>query len=268
MAKSLGVEAPPEMGALLGQNPKLAKLVTKAVADAVDIPVMCKMTPEASNSALIAQACLGGGAAAISAINCPQSLPGVDIYNGGRPKYPTTANQAFAGLCGPWIRPLAYRHVAQMAMKIPGVQIAGGGGLTNWRQSVEMLMYGATVLTYCTILYFRGFEALREIEEGLLAYMREMGYNSLDDLRGMALQYIATPDQVEYLPYWPHIDLEKCVGCGACVRPAHCEALELRGEKAAFVAPELCTSCAVCFWLCPHDAITMRDKNDPVFARL
>ena len=53
----------------------------------------------------------------------------MDIYNGGRPKYPTTTNQAFAGLCGPWIRPLAYRHVAQMAMKIPGVQIAGGGGL-------------------------------------------------------------------------------------------------------------------------------------------
>ncbi len=256
MARELGVTASPEMGASLGQNPALAGLVTRAVVDAVSIPVMPKMTPEADTS-LVAAECAKNGAAAISAINCPQSLPGVDIYNGGKPKYPTTANQAFAGLCGPWIRPLAYRHVAQMAIKLPNLQIAAGGGLTNWRQSVEMIMYGATTLTYCTVLYHRGFEALAELAAGLRQFVIEQGYKNVLDCRGAALRYIVTPERVEYIPSLPEIDLEKCTGCGFCVRPAHCEVLELRHGKATVVNPDKCTACSVCYWLCPHDAIRM-----------
>lgn len=256
MAHSLGVPAAPELGAVLGQNPVLAGLVTKAVVEAVSIPVMPKMTPEGNTSAVAAE-CVKGGAAAISAINCPSSLPGVDIYNGGRPKYPTVANQAFAGLCGSWIRPLAYRHVAQMAMKMPNLHIAGGGGLTNWRQSIEMIMYGATALTYCTVLYYRGFKALAEFEAGMRKFVREQGLKNILDVRGAALKYIVTPDRVEYIPSLPEIDTARCTGCGFCVRPAHCEVLELREEKAAVVHPEHCTACSVCYWLCPHDAIKM-----------
>ena len=92
MAKELAIEAPPELGAVLGQNPGLAREVTRAVAGAVNIPVMAKMTPEA-NTPMVAQECAKGGASAVSAINCPQSLPGVDIYNEGRPIYPNTRNQ-------------------------------------------------------------------------------------------------------------------------------------------------------------------------------
>ncbi len=256
MARQMNVAAPPELGAALGQNPALAGLVTRAVVDAVSIPVMPKMTPE-GNTAMVAAECVKNGAAAISGINCPQSLPGVDIYNGGRPRYPTTSNQSFAGLCGPWIRPLAYRHVAQMAMKMPDLQIAGGGGLTNWRQSVEMIMYGATALTYCTVLYFRGFEVLADIEAGLLKFVTEQGYKNILDFRGAALKYIVTPDQVGYLPSLPEIDPDKCTGCGFCVRPGHCQVLELHAGRAVVARPEECTACSVCYWLCPHGAIHM-----------
>lgn len=254
MAANLGLASTPELGAVLGQNPVLAGMVTKAVVDAVSIPVMPKMTPEA-NTSLVAAACSKNGAAAISAINCPQALPGVDIYNDGKPKYPTTENQAFAGLCGSWIRPLAYRHVAQMAMNIPGLQVAGGGGLTNWKQSVEMIMYGATALTYCTILYYRGFEALADIEKGLRKFLSDSGHKSILDIRGSALKYIVTPDKVKYVDSLPRIDIAKCNGCGLCVRPAHCEVLELQGGHATVVRPEECTACSVCYWLCPREAI-------------
>jgi dihydropyrimidine dehydrogenase (NAD+) subunit PreA len=141
---------------------------------------------------------------------------------------------------------------------MPDVQIAGGGGLTNWRQSVEMIMYGATALTYCTVLYFRGFEVLADIEAGLRKFVAEQGYKHILDFRGAALKHIVTPDRVGYLPSLPEIDRDKCTGCGFCVRPSHCEVLELREDKAVVAHPEECTACSVCYWLCPHGAIQMR----------
>ncbi len=257
MAKQLGVEAPPELGAFLGQNPALAGRVARAVSEAVSIPVMAKMTPEA-NTRLVSEACATNGAAAVSAINCPQSLPGLDIYRGGRPLYPTVRSQSFAGLCGPWIRPLAYRHVAQIRQALPDFPIAGGGGLMTWRHVVEMVMYGATAVTFCSLLYLKGYKAFPKLEGGLRKFMDEQGYATLADFRGIALPYIVTPDKVDYAGGVPVFDLEKCNGCGLCAAPGHCECIEMRDGLPVLVRPDECYSCAVCYFLCPREAIAMQ----------
>ncbi len=257
MAKQMGVDEEPELGATLGKDPALAGKVTQAVVDAVKIPVMPKMTPEA-NTMMVSRSVEKNGAAAVSAINCPQSLPPLDINNGGRPFYPSTGNQSFAGLCGPWIRPLAYRHVAQIRTICPDLPIAGGGGLMNWRHSVEMIMYGATVLTYCSLLYLKGYKAFTKIEPGMHRFMDEHGYKNLADMRGIALKYIVTPGEVDYIPMLPDIDLEKCNGCGLCAAPGHCECIEIVDKKAVLVKPTECYSCAVCYFLCNREAIRMK----------
>ncbi len=256
MAKQVGLDATDELGAVLGKNPALAHEVCKAVSQNITIPVMAKMTPEAQTDA-VAEACYRGGAAAVSAINCPMSLPGVDIYNDGRPLYPSTTNQSFAGICGAWIRPLAYRHVAQIAMRCTDLPIAGGGGLMGWRHSVEMIMYGASVVTYCTLLYLKGHKALPKIEKGLLRFMEEKGYESINDFKGLALKHIVTPQKVDYHVVLPEINEELCNGCRICVDLGHCEVMGYENKKARVVAPEKCYYCGVCYWLCPKKAIAM-----------
>jgi dihydropyrimidine dehydrogenase (NAD+) subunit PreA len=258
MAKQMGVDEEPELGATLGKDPVLAGKVCRAVVDAVKIPVMPKMTPEA-NTMMVSKSVEKNGAAAVSAINCPQSLPPLDINHGGRPFYPSTGNQSFAGLCGPWIRPLAYRHVAQMRTICPDLPIAGGGGLMNWRHSVEMLMYGATVLTYCSLLYLKGYKEFTKIEPGVRRFMDRHGYETLADMRGLALKYIVTPGDVDYIPMLPEFDLEKCNGCGLCAAPGHCECIEIVDGKAVLVNSTDCYSCAVCYFLCARDAIRMKE---------
>lgn len=256
MAKQMGVDEEPELGATLGKDPVLAGKVCRAVVDAVKIPVMPKMTPEA-NTMMVARSVQANGAAAVSAINCPQSLPPLDIDHGGRPFYPSTGNQSFAGLCGPWIRPLAYRHIAQMRTICPDLPLAGGGGLMNWRHTVEMFMYGATVVTYCSLLYLKGYKEFTKIEPGVRRFMERHGYETLADMRGLALKYIVTPGEVDYIPMLPEIDLEKCNGCGLCVAPGHCECLEMIDGKAVLVNSKECYSCNVCYFLCAREAIRM-----------
>ena len=231
----------------------------KAVVDAVKIPVMAEDDARGQHHDGVADRCEKNGAAAVSAINCPQSLPPLDIDNGGRPLYPSTGNQSFAGLCGPWIRPLAYRHVAQMRTICPDLPIAGGGGLMNWRHSVEMIMYGATVLTYCSLLYLKGYKAFAKIEPGLRKFMDEHGYETLADMRGIALKYIVTPGRGRLHPD------------AAGHRPREVQRLrhlrrsrtlrvhrDRRQEGRARRSPTDCYSCAVCYFLCTREAITMK----------
>ncbi|HLD36699.1 MAG TPA: tRNA-dihydrouridine synthase, partial [Planctomycetota bacterium] len=50
------------MGSLIGQDPKLAGMATKAVKKAVGIPVMVKLTPNVTDIKVIARACAENGA--------------------------------------------------------------------------------------------------------------------------------------------------------------------------------------------------------------
>jgi len=55
----------------------------------------------------------------------------------------------------------------------------------------------------------------------------------------------------------PNINLNQCVGCGACITQCPTNALGRRGGKAALVRPELCIYCADCETLCPSNAIEL-----------
>jgi dihydroorotate dehydrogenase (fumarate)/dihydropyrimidine dehydrogenase (NAD+) subunit PreA len=56
-------------GSMIGQDPDVAAEVTRAVCDAVDIPVMMKLTPDQSRPVEIARKVSEAGAAAVTATN-------------------------------------------------------------------------------------------------------------------------------------------------------------------------------------------------------
>ena len=60
-----------------------------------------------------------------------------------------------------------------------------------------------------------------------------------------------------------HVDSDKCIACGKCIRELGCPALvkAADGKKAA-IDPSLCTGCTLCEQICPVKAISGGEKND------
>ena len=60
-----------------------------------------------------------------------------------------------------------------------------------------------------------------------------------------------------------HVDPDKCVGCGKCIRELGCPAIILDSDgKKAKIDTSVCTGCTLCEQLCPVKAISGGAKND------
>ena len=228
---------------------------TRMMKQAVNIPVITKLISDGVDvlpQALVAER---AGADAIDAIGSLSGAYRVDIYDGGRTKIPATRTAVFQ-LSGAMLKPYSQSAVARIskALKIP---VMGTGGLMTWMDVVEMIMFGATTVSFCALLMISGFEALTKIEKRLRKYMEQQGYSHVDDFRGAALKYVA-PSMVacEVIPCVARIDKEKCTGCGRCLKPAHCLATSIENKKAVVKEAE-CLGCGTCFLLCPVQAVSM-----------
>jgi dihydroorotate dehydrogenase/NAD-dependent dihydropyrimidine dehydrogenase PreA subunit len=246
------------VGGSIGQIPELSRDITRELKKAVNIPVVNKLTPTSLNMAEVALACQEGGADGISLLGGTSlAATPVDIYSRGKPVYPLTWKNSFGFISGPWIKLSTYKSVAQVAQNV-SIPICASGGISNWRDNVEMIMWGATLTSACTVLMWEGFEVIKDIVEGTERFMEEQGYSSYEEMRGLALQHLATPDEIGLIEGAAVVDKDKCIGCGKCVKPAHCNAVELKNGKAN-IDPEKCVACSVCVVLCPVQAIRIEE---------
>ena len=251
-----GNEEDQVLGAICGQSPLIASSIVATAKAAVKIPIMVKMTPTAPDMTVVAEACLRAGADCVDVSNVPQILPGVDIYHDGRPLYANYETAPFSGLCGPANKVFTLKNIAQMSMKIKHVDIVGSGGLMNWKDCVEAIMCGAKAAALCTAIYWYGFDIFKELNAGIVRYMDEMGYRTIEDFRGHALKYIATHETCTFKYIVPELDESKCKGCGICVKPGHCDAIEMAGDKPR-ITIEKCMGCSLCASLCPTKALRL-----------
>ncbi len=60
-----------------------------------------------------------------------------------------------------------------------------------------------------------------------------------------------------------HVDIEKCTGCGSCVRDCPAAALEMRGDTPAVArfGEKTCIKCQHCLAVCPEGAVSIFGKT-------
>jgi dihydropyrimidine dehydrogenase (NAD+) subunit PreA len=256
------------MGSAVGQEPKVLKTIVEWVKEVATIPVIVKLTPNISEITEPARAAKQGGGDAISLINTIQSLVGVDIDN--FVPYPIVDGKSTnGGYCGPAVKPIALNMVKNCAQNVE-LPISGIGGIENWRDAVEFFLLGATNVQVCTAVMHFGFGIIREMLPGLENYMKLKGFNTLDEMRGKALDNIKTWENLN-LKYKvvAEIKEEKCIGCQlcyiACEDGAH-QAIRLKGEgenRVPEIIEENCVGCNLCSIVCPvEECITMERRDD------
>lgn len=164
-------------GVQFGTSCQSVGAITREVRAHCKKPLMVKLSPNVSDIAEIARAAESEGADALSLIN---TLTGMRIdINTLRP----IIRNNTGGLSGPAVFPVAVRMVWQTAgaVKIP---VVGMGGISTWRDAVEMMLAGASAIQVGTALFSDPYAPLK-IKEGLNRYLDDQGIASVTELAGM-----------------------------------------------------------------------------------
>lgn len=254
----------------LADRPEELSKVLRAITSVVKIPVGFKMTPESGfpRFLYIAKAAYEAGARFVSCSNAPICVNPIDIYNRGRPAseaYPIAKNQ-FVGLVGGG-RFIGRKQVAGIKLLVPELEVVGITGILKPEDVVDYIMLGAQITELSSGLMWYGGRYIKRVKRFLEQFMKEQGYGSIDDFRGLALKdFAADATKIDYAfgQRLAVTDESKCTGCGFCV-DSQCYASYLE-DGIAMVDSDECTGCGLCVHICPYEARTLvtREKPRPV----
>ncbi|MBR0024440.1 MAG: NAD-dependent dihydropyrimidine dehydrogenase subunit PreA [Muribaculaceae bacterium] len=244
------------MGSDVGQNPELVTFYTAYVKRSVSIPVIPKMTPNITQINNPAMGAYFAGADAISAINTIKSITLDD-------NSAVSGQKTVSGLSGRAVKPIAQRHILEMAKNpiMKNIELSGIGGIETWRDALEFLQLGCTNVQVCTAVMQYGYRIIDDLKLGLQHYMYSRGVKKLNDLVGEQLQFFVRPSELdrETIVY-PIIDRDKCIGCGRC----HVSCMDAGHQAITFdketrepkIVGTKCVGCHLCRLVCPTGAIT------------
>ncbi|MBO7304872.1 MAG: FAD-dependent oxidoreductase [Clostridia bacterium] len=186
-----------QTGASMGQQAEVAAEIARAVKAAISIPLFVKLTPEGGQIAKVAKAHYEAGADAVGGTGNRLGMPPIDIDDPGKAFYHLQKEISMGCHCGKWLKPLAQRDTYEIR-KVCGMDapIMAAGGITNWRDAVEMILCGGTLLGVCAETLISGYDICRPMIEGLDKYMQEHGYSDLSEMRGLVVPEVRTANDV------------------------------------------------------------------------
>lgn len=179
------------MGAAMGQDPALCLEVVRWVKEVSRVPVWAKMTPNVGDPVAPARACMEGGADGISTINTILSIIGIDLRT-LRPMPTVEGHSVPGGYSGQAVRPIALRHVMEIARAMPGVPISGMGGIETGFDAAQFLLVGAHTVQVCTGAMLQGYEIIDKLKAELTQVLVDHRRDNVHALVGRSLPFFTT----------------------------------------------------------------------------
>lgn len=258
------------MGAAVGQDPEIARMVVEWVMEKATIPVITKLTPNVHSVVPSGKACVEAGTNALSLINTIQSVTGIDLDTLVPNPY-VAGKSVYGGYCGPAVKPIALKMLTTISQDPTTcrVPVSGIGGISTWRDAVEFLLLGASTVQVCTAVMKHGFRIIEDMCEGLNNWMDEKGYGTIYDFMGKSIEKITHWEDLDInYHHIAKINQDKCIHCGLCY--IACEDGSHQSIRIEYGKPynrytvkeEECVGCNLCQLMCPvTDCITMEEHR-------
>lgn len=222
--------------------------IVKSVKANINIPIIVKITPQLSNPVETVKKIENAGANAVVIFNKFTGLE-IDIEK-GKP----IMHSYYGGLTGPWILPYVLKWITVLHPKVK-IQISSSGGVTSSEDVIKYILAGATTVQVCTIVILKGYEILKELNQGLIKYMERKGYNNLFDFRGKIAYNIISPEKIKKEKIKTKINNKLCNNCGLCEKICYFGAIRKINKR--YKITEDCDGVGLCVEVCPRGAIEL-----------
>ena len=255
------------LGSDIGQIPELVERFTAAAKRGTKLPVLAKLTPYVATMSPAAEAAKRGGADGIAAINTIKSIIGINPHT--YVSAPAVhGKSAVGGYSGNAVKPIALRFIAELGQNpnLKGLHISAMGGVETWMDALEFILLSAGTVQVTTAVMQYGYRIIEDLKSGLAYYLKEKGFQSIQEVQGLALGSVSdTTDVLERdTVIFPKFHREKCIGCGrcmvSCMDGGH-QAITLNEERKPVLNGKKCVGCHLCVLVCPEKAISSSRKR-------
>lgn len=189
------------------------------------------------------------------------------------PEASVSGKQTISGYSGRAVKPIALRHILEMAMnplfdgtRGKKVELSGIGGIETWRDALEFIQLGCRNVQVCTAVMQYGYRIIEDLKLGLQTYMAENAVEKLEDLVGSELKNFVLPSDLDRdTMVFPMIDRSICIGCGrcytSCMDGGH-QAITFDSEnRQPRIVGSECVGCHLCRLVCPTGAIGLAKRT-------
>jgi len=241
-----------DMGVKMGAGDvDRAPLIVSTCAGLLKKPFSVKISPQASDPVAIAEAVEKAGG---MAVNLSARFSGfmLDIETAS-----PIGPGAQGGWGGPYLLGYGLKIVSNAARRLK-IPIIAGLGVWEWQDIIRYTMCGASLVQSGVGIMLQGYNVTKKWNDNVNIWLDSKGYNSLDEIRGIALPNILKTKDVVRAPEGVHaqVDYNKCNKCGMCTRSCFYDAIHLT-KVGSVVDPAKCDGCGLCKEVCPENAITM-----------
>ena len=238
-----------DMGVKMGAGAvDLTYQSVKACKDVLKKPFSVKITPQTNDPLDLAKQVELAGA---NAVNMSARLSGtmIDIE---------TAKPVPFGAIGCWGGPYLLGYGLKMvgaAAKELKIPIISGLGVWDWQDIIRYIMAGATLVQSGVGIMLQGYKISQKWQDQITVWMEAKGYQSLADIKGLALPNMVKTSDVPRKPtnIGMVIDTTKCTRCGVCLKSCFYEAITLT-KVGAVINSKKCDVCGMCSEVCPSYA--------------